>query len=140
MVQVAEWADSIPETRHCAWVTAYLAGQYQNCRINIDLTGGIGSAIMQAFDDLRSRMRSEEYQTLIRNWQKRRSQRTAPSERRPERNSVWATTRVPGGNSTISCRLTGYLYRRIDSPGPGYQYNTKLGVDLKFKICNMIRE
>ena len=27
MVQVAEWADSIPETRHCAWVTAYLAGQ-----------------------------------------------------------------------------------------------------------------
>jgi hypothetical protein len=33
-----------------------------------------------------------------------------------------------------------YLYRRIDSPGPGFQYNTKLGVDLKFKICNMIRD
>ena len=39
----------MPETRHCAWVAAYLAGQYQNNHINIDLTGGIGMAIMQAY-------------------------------------------------------------------------------------------
>ena len=33
-----------------------------------------------------------------------------------------------------------HLYRRIDSPGPGYQYNTKLGVDLKFKMMNILRD
>lgn len=110
MVQVAEWADNIPDTRHCAWVTAYLAGQYQNCRINIDLTGGIGTAIMQAFDDLRTRMRSELYQAKAGDFE----------------------DFLPSAN--------WYLYRRIDSPGPGYMYNTKLGRDLKWRMMNMLRD
>ncbi len=110
MVQVAEWADSIPETRCCAWVTAYLAGQYQNCRINIDLTGGIGLAIMQEFDSLRSRMRSELYQSKV------------------------------GDFEDFISAANWHLYRRIDSPGPGYQYNTKLGRDLKFKMMNVMRD
>ena len=110
MVQVAEWADSLPETRCCAWVTAYLAGQYQNCRINIDLTGGIGLAIMQEFDSLRSRMRSELYQGKVEDFE-----------------------------DFISA-ANWHLYRRIDSPGPGYQYNTKLGRDLKFKMMNVMRD
>ena len=141
MVQVAEWADSLPETRHCAWVTAYLAGQYQNCRINIDLTGGIGSAIMQAFDDLRSRMRSEEYQTLIRNLAEAEiAENRAKREAAGEKLGMGHNQGPRWEFDDFLPAANWYLYRRIDSPGPGYQYNTKLGVDLKFKICNMIRD
>ncbi len=110
IVQVAEWADPIPDTRHVAWVTAYLAGQYPNCRINIDLTGGIGSAVMQAFQDLRDRMRSEMYQGKV------------------------------GEFEDFLAASNWYLYRRIDSPGPGYMYNTKLGKDLKYQMMNILRD
>ena len=110
LVQVAEWADNIPDTRHCAWVTAYLAGQYQNCRINIDLTGGIGTAVMQAFEDLRNRMRSELYQSKV------------------------------GEFEDFLTAANWHLYRRIDSPGPGYMYCTKLGRDLKWKMMNVYRD
>ena len=64
MIQVCEWASSIDDTRQTAWVLAYVAGIYQNCRINIDVTGGHGIAIMNELDQLRSRMRSEMYMNL----------------------------------------------------------------------------
>jgi hypothetical protein len=141
LVQVAEWADSIPETRHCAWVTAYMAGQYQNCRINIDLTGGIGAAVMQAFDDLRVRMRSEMYQDEIR--------KLAEKEMAENRSRREAEGKLPsiGPNQGPKWELDDFLpaanwhlYRRIDSPGPGFAYNTKLGVDLKFRMMNILRD
>jgi hypothetical protein len=141
LVQVAEWADSIPETRHCAWVTAYMAGQYQNCRINIDLTGGIGAAVMQAFDDLRVRMRSEMYQDEIR--------KLAEKEMAENRSRREAEGKLPsiGHNQGPKWELDDFLpaanwhlYRRIDSPGPGFAYNTKLGVDLKFRMMNILRD
>jgi hypothetical protein len=110
LVQVAEWADNIPDTRHCAWVTAYLAGQYANCRINIDLTGGVGAAVMQEFDGLRQRMRSELYQGKV------------------------------GDFTDFLSASNWYLYRRVDSPGAGYMYATKLGRDLKWKTMNMLRD
>lgn len=136
IVQVAEWADNIPETRHAAWVTAYLAGQYQNCRINIDLTGGIGSAIMQAFDDLRSRMRSDMYREQLR--------RLAEQERVENRERRLAAG-LPSDNHSLEIddflpAANWYLYRRIDSPGPGFMYNTKLGVELKYKMMNVLRD
>lgn len=145
MVQVAEWGDSVPETRHCAWVTAYLAGQYANCRINIDLTGGIGSAIMQAFDDLRSRMRSDMYQNEIRrlaDQERSKNEAKRMAEGRPEQSKV--TIGHNGGPSwefeDFLPAANWYLYRRIDSPGPGFMYNTKLGVDLKYKMMNVLRD
>lgn len=110
MVQVCEWADNIPDTRHCAWVTAYLAGQYANCRVNIDLTGGIGMAVMQAFEDLRREVRSEMYQ------------------------------KKAGDFEDFLASASWYMYRRVDSPGPGYMYSTKLGRDLKWKTMNMLRD
>ena len=110
MVQVAEWADNIPDTRHCAWVLAYIAGQYTNCRINIDMTGGPGAAVMQQVDDLRIRMRSESYQQMA------------------------------DGFEDFMGAASWYLYRRIDSPGPGYVYNSKIGRDLKFRWMNMFRD
>lgn len=141
MVQVAEWADSIPETRHCAWVTAFLAGQYQNCRINIDLTGGIGSAVMQAFDDLRARMRSEMYQSEIRRLAE--EQIAARRMRQEEAGEAPGIGHNHGPKWEFEDFLPAanwHLYRRIDSPGPGYMYCTKLGVDLKYKMMNGLRD
>jgi hypothetical protein len=110
LVQVAEWADNIPDTRHCAWVLAYLAGQYANCRINIDMTGGPGMAVMQQVDDLRIRMRSEEY------------------------------AKKAEGFEDFMGAASWYLYRRVDSPGPGFVYNSKIGRDLKFRWMNILRD
>ena len=66
LVQVAEYADSNIDTRQAAWVLAHLAGAYKNCRINIELTGGPGMAVMTELDHLRERMRSEMYQARAR--------------------------------------------------------------------------
>lgn len=142
MVQVAEWADGIPETRHCAWVCAYLAGQYQNCRINIDLTGGIGTAVMQAFDDLRARMRSDMYQEEVRKYAEAQMRENAA--RREAETGERPTIGHNGGPKwefdDFLPAANYYLYRRIDSDGPGYMKNTKLGVDLKYKLMNMLRD
>ena len=139
MVQVAEWADGIPETRHCAWILAYLAGQYKNCRINIDLTGGIGTAVMQSFDDLRTRMRSELYQTEIRQAAEREIQRKREDDpSRPKRSE-----NAPPSNFDFDDFLgaaSWYLYRRIDSPGPGYQYNTVVSQRIKYHTMNILRD
>ena len=62
IVQVAEYADNNVETRQAAWVLAYLAGIYENCIVNIELTGGHGRAVMTEFDHLRERMKAEIYQ------------------------------------------------------------------------------
>jgi hypothetical protein len=139
MVQVAEWADGIAETRHCAWVLAYLAGQYKNCRINIDLTGGIGTAVMQSFDDLRVRMRSELYQNEIRMSAEREIARklaTDPTRpKRPENAPAYAFD-----FDDFLSAATWHMYRRIDSPGPGFQYNTVVSQRIKFHTMNILRD
>lgn len=66
MVQVAEYADSDVDTRQAAWVLAHLAGAYKNCRINIELTGGPGMAVMTEFDHLKERMRADMYREKVR--------------------------------------------------------------------------
>jgi hypothetical protein len=110
LVQVAEWADNIPDTRNAAWVLAYLAGTYTNCRINIDMTGGPGQAVMQQLDDLRKLMRAEAY---------------------PNR---------PDNFEDFLGAANWYMYRRVDSPGPGFMYNSKIGRDLKLKMMNLLRD
>ena len=93
----------MPETRHCAWVAAYLAGQYQNNYINIDLTGGIGMAMMQAYDDLRSRMRSEEYQNMIRKVAEAEIGENCAKREAAGENLGMGHNQGPGGSSTIFC-------------------------------------
>lgn len=66
LVQVAEYADSDVDTRQAAWVLAHLAGAYKDCRINIELTGGPGMAVMTEFDHLKDRMRSDMYREKVR--------------------------------------------------------------------------
>lgn len=144
LVQVAEWADSIPETRHCAWVTAYLAGQYANCYVNIDMTGGIGIAVMQAFQDLRDRLRSDMYGEKM---------RAAMAAAKIERNAKRAAEGLPeikdppsngfGGNFDFEDFLSSsnwYMHRKIDSPGPGYVYNSVINGKIKWKVMNDLRD
>lgn len=70
LVQVAEYADNNVETRQAAWVLAYLAGIYENCVINIELTGGHGRAVMTEFDHLREKFKTEAFQSAgERNWE-----------------------------------------------------------------------
>ncbi len=66
MVQVAEYADSDVDTRQAAWVLAHLAGAYKDCRINIELTGGPGMAVMTEFGHLKDRMRADMYREQAR--------------------------------------------------------------------------
>jgi len=143
IVQVAEWADNIPDTRNCAWVIAYVAGQYQNCRINIDMTGGPGQAVMQEFDNLRNRMRSELYQTELRRLAEKEK---AENEARrlsgdPEETGRIGHNSGPGWSfEDFLPAANWYMYRRIDSPGPGFVYNSKIGRDLKFRMMNAYRD
>jgi hypothetical protein len=120
-------------------VLAYLAGQYKNCRINIDLTGGIGTAVMQSFDDLRVRMRSELYQNEIRMSAEREIARklaTDPTRpKRPENAPAYAFD-----FDDFLSAATWHMYRRIDSPGPGFQYNTVVSQRIKFHTMNILRD
>ena len=59
IVQCAEYADNMTETRHCAWVLAYLAGAYRNCQIILELSGGYGKAVMVELDHIRDQLRAD---------------------------------------------------------------------------------
>jgi hypothetical protein len=111
LVQVAEYADHAVDTRQAAWVLAYLAGRYFPNMINIDLAGGPGQIVMQEFQNLRDRMRSDMYQQ-----------------------------RAKGQPEDFLSNSNWYLYHRVDSPGPGYMYGTKTSHDIKFKMMNQLRD
>ncbi len=112
LVQVAEYASSMDDTRQCAWVLAYLAGVYQNCRINVDVTGGYGTAIMNELDQLRSRMRSEMYMHL--------TNKTSWEE--------------------FLSSASWYLYHRPDSMGAGYAKGAVWTTKYKWHAVNSYRD
>lgn len=112
LVQVAEYADANVETRQCAWALAFLAGVYENCWINIDLAGGPGSNVMLEFQHLRERLAADMYQKAV----------------------------EKHGLEDFLSAARWYLYRKVDSPGPGYMYGTKTSRDLKFRMMNMMRD
>lgn len=58
LVQVAEYAANMRDTRQVAWVLAYLAGAYRNCHINIEISGGGGLAVIAEFKSLRNQLQS----------------------------------------------------------------------------------
>jgi hypothetical protein len=112
MVQVAEWESNQEDTRQAAWVLAYIAGIYSNCRINVDVSGGYGVAIMNELDQLRQRMRSELY------------------------------TKLTGGHEwdDFLSNASWYLYHRPDSMGAGYAKNWVWTMKTKFWACNSYRD
>lgn len=112
IVQVAEYASNLDDTRECAWVLAYVAGIYQDCRINIDVTGGYGIAIMNELEQLRNRMRSEMYGAL---------------------------TNKTSWDDFLSS-ASWYLYHRPDSIGAGYAKGWSWNLRTKWWACNSFRD
>ncbi len=53
--QVAEFSSDAIEPYHLAWVTAYLAGWYRNCWVNVELANG-GRALFREMQNLRNQV------------------------------------------------------------------------------------
>lgn len=112
LVQVAEYADNTHETYQTAWVLSYLAGIYQNCIVNIELTGGPGRAVLREFDALRERLRAEIYQKV--------------SDDRGWDNFLY--------------HARHYLYRKSDSFSGGHVKSFDTNGRTKFEIMNQLRD
>lgn len=59
LVQVAEYATTVPNTNQCAWVMAHLAGSYRDCMVNLEVNGP-GSEVMNALKELRQKIRADQ--------------------------------------------------------------------------------
>lgn len=112
MVQVAEYADSHYETKHCAWILAGLAAAYRNCMVNLELFGP-GRLVMHEFDAIRQNLQHEMYM-------------------HPNRENKWDEDFMAGAR--------WYLHRRIDQPGPGFMLNFETTAKLKWELFNLFRD
>ena len=111
MVQVAEYADNSVITEHAAWVLCHLAGNYEDCIINLELSGGPGHLVMQALEHVRQLLTAEMYSDKV---QSRRMEEFLSAAR-------W------------------YLYRRPDSMGSGYVYNSMTTGNSKLPLVESFR-
>lgn len=111
IVQVAEYATSITETRTLAWVLAHLAGSYRNVTINLEVSGP-GMQVMDEMRFCRQRIQTAH----LRNLDPQFSATTALDQAR------W------------------FLYHRSDVPGGGYLYNWKTNWDNKTAMLNAYRD
>ncbi|MDE2100556.1 MAG: hypothetical protein KGL39_25155 [Patescibacteria group bacterium] len=112
LVQVAEYATPIPTTQQCAWVMAYLAACYPDCMINLEITGGSGSAVMAEIKYLKQQVRIGQLRNEI----------------------------AEIGRSTSLDNVRWFLYHRVDSTGGGYMYNWKTTGPLKMTMFNRLRD
>lgn len=111
MVQVAEFADNECITSHAAWVMCHLAGSYEDCVINLELTGGPGQLVMQELDHVRALLADEMY---------------APKGQERKIEEFLSSARW-------------YLYHRPDSMGAGYMYNTQTSASTKLPMMESFR-
>lgn len=111
LVQVAEYATSVPETYQVTWVMAHLAGTYRNVMVNLEITGP-GMAIMQELRHLKQLFDA----------------------------GVITGANGAASLEDIFAGVRWYLYHRADSPGPGYQYNWKTSSENKQMVLNQLRD
>lgn len=119
IVQVAEWATSIPETRVVAWVLAHLASNYRDCTINLEVNGP-GLQVMNEMNDLRKDLQQvalHGYEVLS----------EAPGRPQFDYKNALA-------------HMRWYLYHRPDTPAGGYMYNWKSNSDNKQEMLNGFRD
>jgi hypothetical protein len=110
MVQVAEYATSDVEVKHCAWVLAHLASAYRDCVVNVELSGP-GRMIMMEWDHLRDLLKAEQFARFVadRKWDDALE------------NARW------------------YLYHRADNMGAGACYNFETNWKTKSEIMHQFR-
>ena len=111
LVQVAEYASPWPETRQVAWVLAHLAGCYQDCMINLEVSGP-GHSVFAELKYLKQQIMFGQL-------------------RKPA-----AAMNI--ANALDTARW--FLYHRPDSMGAGYAYNWKTGWDTKMLLFNRFRD
>jgi hypothetical protein len=70
LIQVAEYATANVDTKFATWVLAHLAGAYEDCILNVEITGP-GRLVMMEMDHLRGMMKSTPYQKKVseRSWE-----------------------------------------------------------------------
>jgi hypothetical protein len=111
MVQVAEYATSQPETQQAAWVLAWLAGCYRDCRVNLEINGP-GMAVMLEIKNLKRQIEQRQI-------------RDVPTGLNIQRNLD---------------SMRWYLWHRPDSMGAGYCYGWKTAWDNKLFMLNQMRD
>ena len=115
LIQVAEYADNVAETRQAAWVLAYLAGVYRECIINLELSGGYGKAVMVELEHLQEMLRAD-----------------MNAGRKGPKGQDW---------TDFLSNARYYIYRRPDSPtANGYVLNWLTTSDNKRMIFNELRD
>lgn len=115
LVQVAEYADNMAETRQAAWVLAYLGGVYRNCMINLELGGGYGKAVLVELDHIREILKADIYQG-----------------KRSAKGQDW---------TEFLDNARYYIYRRPDSPtSNGYILHFQTTSTLKAQVLNEFRD
>lgn len=112
LVQVAEYTSPRHSAQQAAWVLAYLAGRYRNCMVNLEVNGP-GDGVMAEINSLRHQLRAEEY------------------------NAFMGTVNID--SSMLDC-LRWYIYRRPDSPGPGFIFNFNTTFRTKLPLISDFRD
>lgn len=111
LVQVAEFASSHPETGPATWILAYLAGCYQDCRVNLEVNGP-GMAVFNELKALKRQLESKAVRDIPR-----------------------------GLNTDRSLDvMRWYLWHRPDSMGAGYAFGWKTSWDNKLSMLNGMRD
>jgi hypothetical protein len=110
LVQVAEFATSGIEVKHCAWILAHLAGAYRDCIVNVEITGP-GRMIMLEWEHLKGLLNAEMSTAKVKEME-------------------W--------EDAMSCSRW-YLYHRPDSMGSGYAANFETTWRTKAEIMHQMR-
>lgn len=110
LVQVAEFATAGVEVKHCAWILAHLAGAYDDCIVNLELSGP-GRAVMMEWDHVRGLMQAQYHEGKVKalDWE----------------------------NAFANARW--YLYNRPDTMGKGYAANFETTWRTKQEIMHQMR-
>lgn len=111
LVTVAEYGSESPETFQVTWALAHLASMYEDCYVNLEVSGP-GTAIMTELRRMKQILQSAGSAEVI-------------------RTKSWETA-LDG--------IKWYLYHRPDSLGKGYAYGWKTTLDNKIAIMNEFRD
>lgn len=111
LIQVAEYATTIPTSQQCCWVMAYLCAAYRDVVINLEKNGP-GLAVMAEMKTLRRLIAMGELRDL--------------------------TVRLGKGNVLDSLRW--FLYHRQESMGGDFVYNFTSNPKTKIELLNNFRD
>jgi hypothetical protein len=111
LVMVAEYGSTEPETFQVTWALAHLASMYEDCYINLEISGP-GTAIMTEMRRIKQTLQSASHTEIV---------------------------KAKGWEDVLD-GVKWYLYHRPDSLGKGYAYGWKTNVDNKIAIMNELRD